>query len=329
MFGVRSACGGLVTAALASLWVTASAQGQASAPPSVTVFHDTGEEVPERVAAAIDAALIEALRASECCQEPTVSPAPYLDVQLTVGCDDTTVQCLSAIAGMANADRVVIRRVHADSAGTTTLQLVAGPVHEGREVAIVQSTQPAASRDKLAAEVPGLVDKLFATQAAPGSSQVPAGVAPASQAAQPSDSQASERPDSAPPPEAYDERAATGRDGPRIRALTWVIAGTGLGVLIAGIAVGASASSSFDEVLATPVRTRDDADNLHSDFDSVQARATAANVLMPIGGAALATGVVLLILDLTRGPQHDEQDAVSLDVGGTSLVLNGRFRGLQ
>ncbi|HEX2675032.1 MAG TPA: hypothetical protein VHM19_00295, partial [Polyangiales bacterium] len=112
----------------------------------------------------------------------------------------------------------------------------------------------------------------------------------------------------------------------RIAPLTWAALITGAVVLGVGVGMGASAHGSFSDLKATPVRTAADARRVHSDFDSIETRATVANVMMPLGGAVLGVGAVLLVLDLTKHQPNDERDSEArIDVvplrGGGALTF--------
>jgi hypothetical protein len=93
--------------------------------------------------------------------------------------------------------------------------------------------------------------------------------------------------------------------------------------------MGAAAQSSFDDLQQEDPQTRADVQSLNEQFDSVETRGTVATVLMSVGGAALATGVVLLVLDLTGGTPEREAAVSKLGVlptvGGVVVTLRGNL----
>ncbi|MDY0060606.1 MAG: hypothetical protein RBU45_12420 [Myxococcota bacterium] len=88
---------------------------------------------------------------------------------------------------------------------------------------------------------------------------------------------------------------ATGGGG-KIRLLTWALLGTGVAALGAGSAFGVLANGAVDDFDAATVRAK-----AQEAKDSAESHALIANVGFGVGGAALAAGAVLLVLDLTSG----------------------------
>lgn len=106
----------------------------------------------------------------------------------------------------------------------------------------------------------------------------------------------------------------------------YVVGGAGLAVTGAGLVFGALAQEKYSEAeKACPTRLGCD-DEAMSARDDADSRATIANIAVPIGLAAVATGVVLY---LVHSGSEKERSALSVDVlmtsrGATALV-GGQF----
>lgn len=308
-----------------AMWVCASrVRAQES---TVSIFTETGDGVPNDLGPRVDDALVDAIAEDACCQPPTLSPASFVDVQLTAGCDGSTAECLGTIADMAQVQRVVVRRLTAAAGGQVRLELIANVPGSGQSVHNA-TTGPAAG---LVAEVPALVASLLGD---PGGAQPPPTPTPteprrdftwqaptAAEAGPPRNA-----PSSHPAPVAITPTTTSTPDTAAIGIATWIVGGAGIASLAAGAIVGYSAASDFEDVKATPVRTRADADAVHDDVDGLGARATTANLLFVVGGAALTTGIVLLTLDLSAGGKAPEtQVALEATPGRAALCLRGQL----
>ncbi len=101
---------------------------------------------------------------------------------------------------------------------------------------------------------------------------------------------------------------------------------SGVAVFGTGAVLGLTANSSFEDLKKTDPQTRADAQGIHRDFDEIETRATIANILMPIGGAAMAIGAVFLIVDLSDGDSTEQTTSrVGLEPtsGGVMLTVRG------
>lgn len=296
-----------------------SAQSPPQSPATVSLLLDTGDGVPAGVADAVDEAVLAAVDETSCCQAPAVSPAPYLDVQLTVGCEGDTSECLSAIAQMAEVDLVIVRRLSVDASGTTTLQLISGRADAAHGVEAVQATRGAAARQELIGETRGLVRKLVG---GPNEAESDVGQSPAVPG-QPVASSTESAPAPLDAADSLPEDAPSETPGP-VQPVTWIVGGVGVAILAAGAVVGLLASGAFDDVKKTEVQTHADADRVHSDLDAAGDQATLANVLLPVGGAVLTAGIVLLFMDLSSEPGEPSL-AVAADHHGLAVTVRGRF----
>ncbi len=144
------------------------------------------------------------------------------------------------------------------------------------------------------------------------------GAGPASLAVRPESAPAAEaaRPELAARPPATPPRK-------RSYAIPAVVLAAGGAALIAGGVLGGLAQSRYDELdRSCPVR---DPSCTRSAIDGGHRMAVAADVLFGVGGAAVATGVVLFVLEAVRGGERREPAQARLlpTLGG--VVLQGGF----
>jgi hypothetical protein len=251
------------------------------------------------LANAVDAAMLRDLAAIAGISNPTVSPIDYAEIGLTVGCADPGRGCLVAIAQMLDVDAVVVRRLSIDSSQARLSLLYFDPRADAEPVRAERAVAKGEAAVALPLAVPELVRVLFG---------IPEPVTPAAPLA----------PDSGAGP------GSNRAEEPKVGPLTWVALATGVGTLAAGLAIGASANSGFDQYAGLPVRTRAEADRAAGRFETVRSHALVANVLIPTGAALLGLGGVLLVLDLGREPARD---ALTLEAAGGGALLSWRSSG--
>lgn len=299
---VRPAC---ARAQAATARATSEQRAPDSAAPAlagafrVVVLRASEGEALADVSQLVDAAMLRDLATIAGIERPTVSPIDYAEIALTVGCSDLGRACLVAIAQMLQVEAVVVRRLSADAARVRLSLVYVDPRSEAEPVVAEREVSRPDASTALPSAVPVLVRALFG---------IPEPVTPA-----PAQSPAT-------------TSGADGSGSPDIGVWTWVTIAAGAGTLVAGLAMGASAASEFDNYKALPVRTTAEAERADRRFDTVESKAAIANVLMPVGGALLAAGGVLLVLDLTREP---ERPALALRPvrGGAMLDLHIGFGG--
>jgi len=295
----------LVTCCALHVATTAHAQAPATAPNAalaVTVLRSNGPDVGA-VGEPVDAALLRDLASIAGIDNAQFSPIEYEEIQLTVGCGDQSRECLSAIAGMAQVSGVVLRSV-VKSGSALQLDLVYFDTSSQDEPARASVTGDAA---QLAAAVPSLVRKLFG---------IP-DVAPPVAAAPPVANSA---------PAAATDAAPSGSGGVNTLTIASIVTlAVGVGVGLAGVVVGASASSTFDDYKNTAVTDEASARRANSTFSDAESKATVANILMPLGGALVVGGAIMLVLGLGA----DSEDAPATQVAlapmsqGGVLVVSG------
>jgi hypothetical protein len=112
---------------------------------------------------------------------------------------------------------------------------------------------------------------------------------------------------------------------------TWGWVGTGVGAaLLVGGSITGGAALSIDERLEKDCPGGECIDaSSQRDNDRMSGLATATNVLIGVGSAALATGVVLLVVDAAGGEGEDEtvevRAAPAAGPGFAALSVGGRF----
>jgi hypothetical protein len=115
-----------------------------------------------------------------------------------------------------------------------------------------------------------------------------------------------------------DSPAPTQPQGPRFGLLPVVVMGAGAASLLGslGFELGRrSAESSAEDAPQT---------EFQGHYDTMESRQTTSRVLLGVGGALLATGGVLFVLDWQR--KSDAKVAVGCDSGGCGLLAKGSFQ---
>jgi hypothetical protein len=277
----------------------------------VAVLRATEGDDAGSIASKVDGALLRDLSSTAGIDNPTVSPIDYAEIQLTVGCSDEGRQCLSSIAQLAQVDGVVVRRLSmAPSQVNLTLAYFDATASD-EPARVTESFAGDDAGERAVAAVPALVRKLFG---------VPEPVVVAAIA----------EPVASPPAQPA-RRAATSSlhegSSSRVRALTWITLAGGAAVLAGGIVLGASAQSSFDSYKSFELESMADVARAADKLDRAKTKALAADVMMPVGGAILALGGVLLAVDLLR---DDKAPSLALTPlrGGALLSMRATTGGL-
>ncbi len=107
----------------------------------------------------------------------------------------------------------------------------------------------------------------------------------------------------------------------------WVLVGTGAALAITGAGLGAASAAKADELEEA---SRMGAPQSYSEYEDLEGQGKALElgmiVTLAVGGAALATGAVLLILDLTGGESPEQAWIMpGITAGGAALSAGVRF----
>lgn len=307
-------------------WVVAvaSAAHAQGSTKRVGIVRSTGDAVPPSLATEVDEALVRELASLVDIHDPIVAPTSYESVQLALGCESESRECLASIAQTLQTDAVLVRSLHVDSAGLTTLDLSYFETSQQQE-ARAQATAPAGATTPVTAEMPRLVRRLFGVsdpRATNAGASEPRAEPTAPKPALTPEARSSTSRASADAPVQDEQHEGSAHGGSELRTWAWVTTITGAVVLGTGAVIGLTAQGSWGDLEKTQPQTTSDARKIHDDFDSVETRATLANVLMPVGAAALATGIVLLIVDMTGESRGTEQAAGhATEQGSTHLSL--------
>ena len=209
----------------------------------LAVIQGTTAVTPE-LAAAVDAALLKGLVEVAGIQAPLVSPVSYAEVQLSVGCEDESVSCLTSIAQTADVDAVVVRQLSASGTDTVQLRLVYFKPATQQPPSHVELSGPRDAPAALTRPMPDLIRRLL------GLGMESAGL-PASAAS--------------------GGRHTSAQNGERsVKPLTWVTLAAGVSLLVPGIALAVAADADYDDFRTSSISTRADADRAHDDFDSIR-----------------------------------------------------------
>jgi hypothetical protein len=274
----------------------------------VALMRDTSDGVPSDLAATLDAELLKALAEVAAIRSPFVSPVNYSEIQLTVGCSDESVSCLTAIAQTAEAPAIIVRQLVADESGIVRVRLLYFAQSPGGPPSQAEISASHDHQARLTDGIAAAVRRLFAVAESPG------------------------RVDDTSPRSIDPHAALAASHGePTLTPLTWITLGAGAALLVPGIVLGLSADADYDEFRRTPVSTRADADRARRDFSSIETRATWSSVLIPAGALALGVGGVLLGIDLAADDGREQSGQTQLFVAplgrGGVLGLRGSLDG--
>lgn len=197
-----------------------------------------------------------------------VRPTPPIDfegLQLALGCVGESSACMTALARQVQADTVVVVRVtDLDRGYELSLDRVSGLT--GLRLASERRRVPAdAGGARLLDVVPTAVPVLFG------------------------------RPPPPPPP------TSIVAQGPSPYPL--VLTGVGVGAIVVGAIFGALSSSSESDYATRAITSRPSVDAALDDLDRAEGQATAANVMLVVGGALVAGGVTWLAVELAGGDE--------------------------
>jgi hypothetical protein len=302
--------------ACASLAVSMPARAEA---PKVAVLRTTAVE-PElaRLAAAVDPVVLA--RLGERGVDIAAHPAFDLQsVQLARDCVGETPVCLRMISEALGADVLIAASL--DRAGGETILTVL--YFDARKDEIRSAArQHGGSRIErgILDDVRDVLHELLATSAsepppkpAPLSRQVLA----AAQAATAAPAGSARTEPAAPPPA---DDAGVG-----LPVLPIVLMATGTALLGGGIALGLMAEDGQRDYARSKMDSRSEIDAAYARIETAETQAILANIGLAAGGAAILTGLALLIFDdVERAKSEELRVRASLGPSGVQLGVQGR-----
>lgn len=258
---------------------------------------------------ALDAAVVRELRAalSEHAQVALMAPAP-LDleaVQLAIDCPDESARCLREVAERMEARVLIVPAVARDKAGRTLRLLYFDSKDAAEPRTVVRRVAGAAADRELPEAVPGMVHELLGVEDEPAELPEPSEPAPAP----------------APAPATADRESAPGSALP-IGPL--VLGGAGVGVIAAGLVVGALMQKTENDYAARTIDSEMQAQSAEMERERGQQQAVVANVLLGTGVAAVVAAGVWLAFASGGGKDSSTQTALVPVLGpravGVSLL---------
>jgi hypothetical protein len=274
-----------------------------------------GDASVQPLADALGTALIGALKSYP---EIEIAARPALDLpamQLALGCDDSSDDCLRAAVALAHTQALLAPAVLRIDGGETVVTLLYFDAIEGTS-RTVERRHPATQTPAAIVEtVPDmLAEALQRRRTAPD--------------AQPGHTGPGVTPQEVPGEVSVELSAepTTARSSPPVLPLTLSIAGAAL--IGGGIVFGILANNSESELADLPVRSREEANAAADKLDTATTQATLANIGFGVGAAALATGITLWVLDgqsTVETPAGSASLTPSIGSQGGGLVLHGRW----
>jgi hypothetical protein len=295
-----------------------AAEAHAQGTVQVALFPTAaGDASVQPLADALGTAVIGALNRYP---ELAIAARPALDLptmQLALGCDDSSDDCLRAAIALAHTQALLAPAVQRTESGETVVTLLYFDVIEGVSRTVERRHSAAQTQADIVDSVPGmLAEALQRTPAA--SAAVPGDDGPAA-GGEPQDVPGEVSVELPPEPTAT-------RSSSLVLPITLGVAGA---ALIAGGAVfGILANQSESQLGDLPVRTREEANAAADKLDEGETQATLANIGFGVGAAALAAGITLWVLD-GESPAESQAGTASLTPSlgsqGGGLVLHGRW----
>ena len=260
-----------------------------------------------------------------------VSPMPFRDAQLALGCPGTVRNCGSSVAAELESEQLGVTSVDKRDAETATLRLYLfspGVEREGAvEIALTSGAELSSAVRELARRVYGnpAPEQRVAAARAQTPRKRPARAQPAAVATITSPTTTSP---------AVPASAVQGVDLPHSRnrvlhAVGWSTAGVGGALLVSGFATGLSARNSSDAYADRQIDSEADADRALASYARADRQADAARALLGAGGAFVVGGAALLLWERFWPGDRDRNLHFSAmpAVRGVALSLGGSFDG--
>jgi len=260
------------------------------APQRLTLFKTASEDASlVELASALDPILASALAEFA---NVEVAARPALDLpgmQLALDCAESTEDCLRAAAQHTDAESLLAPSVRSEQR-TLVVELLHYRPEQNPAVRVVQRRYVGERPVQQAlAGASDMLEELF------GVPKLAAPVPPTAVIALPTSTASALDP----PPS-----AARALEQPAVSALPFVIGGLGVALLGSSVALGLGSNASQRAFEAVRVHDRQSADRALAELDSAKQQATAANITLGLGVAALAAGALVLFLQLNNRPRE-------------------------
>jgi hypothetical protein len=245
-----------------------------------------------------------------------VSPLPFRDAQLAIGCSGGLLECGGRVAATLESEQLSVSSLREQDEDTAYLELyLFAPGHERADASELPLDSPTALEQRvreLARTVYGEVAPEPRVALAKQTSSEPAAPPPLPSAARPA-------PEPATPP--------TSRPRPQepvnpvVRTIGWSAATAGAALLLGGVAMSVAAGRSSDAYARQEIHDKDDADRALASYARAEHQSDTARVLFGTGGAVLIAGSAFLLWEYLVPERRDRTLRVAaLPVLGGALV---------
>lgn len=221
------------------------------------------------------------------------------EVQLALGCVGETAECLGPVADELSVRFLLIP--HLDRAGDELMLTVA--VFDRQEGTIRRVVRRAQDRSELLDSVEGLLRELFDLPPAPEEPDGPEGGGGAEEPVTPASS------------------------GGELSPFPFVVMGVGAAAVGVGVGFAVAFSDAQSEWENADPQTPDEVDAARDALSRAETHAIVADVMLAVGGAAIAGGLVWMIVELVGGSDGSTDTALAPMVGPHTLgvLAQGRW----
>lgn len=256
-----------------------------------------------------------------------VSPMPFRDAQLALGCPGSVRNCGGSVAAELESEQLGVSSLQEGAAEHAALWLylfAPGIEREGSaQIPLASNTEMALAVRELARTVYGdaapepralaqrnkeprkrvQVATLVATVPAPEPAPPAAAAVPLNPPEQPRNH--------------------------KLRIAGWSTAAVGGALLVSGFATSLASSNASDEYADRQIRSREDADQALASYARAERQAEASRVLLGTGGALLVSGAAMLLWERLMPGQQDRMLHFSAvpAARGVAFALGGSFDG--
>jgi len=242
---------------------------------------------------ALDRELMRELGARDEFADTTLSPTPYSDIELAVGCQGATDACVQRVAQIMGSDWLLVRELRQTGEGKLLLTLTA---QDGArmETKRAEATLSPTLLDEPARVVPQLIESLYGSGLGTRSSA-----------------------------DAGDDSKASGARPLRIVGFSALGASSAL--LASGVAMAIVAHGDHQNYAHTDVQDAASAQHANDLLNDARRRTAVARTLIISGAVVGVSGAAFLLWDSLRERSHPSRLALSVQAGpaGGFLALSG------